>query len=309
MHTHHVVRARGRAVSAVGLYLLTLCAAAALACGDGRNDEPPVATPSFAANRTRAPLGSPLELTYTFDVASVSPERLKGDYRVFVHFLDSEGDLMWTDDHDPKPPVSQWQPGQKVSYSHTMFVPVYPYVGEARVRVGLYSPGDGRRLPLNGNEVGDREYDVGAITLAPQSENIFLIYRDGWNSAESAPDQPGLEWQWTKKTGTLAFRNPRKDVVLYLETDGRPDVFSPPQLVAIKVNDQVVSTFTMADRNPIMRKIPISAAQLGSADMVDLKIEVDKTFVPAQIPAGQPGHGSDTRELGIRVYHAFVSPK
>ena len=306
MHTHHVVCSRGRVASVLAFCLFTLGLAAAIACGRGRGDEPPIATPSFSADRPRAPLGSPVELTYTFTVASVPEERFRGDYRVFVHFLDSEGDLMWTDDHDPNPPVSQWKPGQKVSYRHTMFVPVYPYTGEARVRVGLYSPSDGRRLPLSGKEVGDREYDVGAITLAPQSENIFLIYRDGWNPAESAPDQPGVEWQWTKKNGTLAFRNPRKDVVLYLETDGRPDIFNPPQQVAIKANDQVVSTFAMVDRDPVMRKIPITAAQLGAGDMVDLRIDVDRTFVPAQLPPGQPGHGSDTRELGIRVYHAFV---
>ncbi len=285
-----------------------LCVAvSAAACGGSRDDQPPVATPAFASDRARAPLGSPVELTYTFNVAPDA--RVNGDYRVFVHFLDSEGDLMWTDDHVPVPPTSQWKPGQKVSYSHTMFIPVYPYVGEARVRIGLYAGTDGKRLPLNGKEVGDREYDVGAITLAPQSENIFLIYRDGWNLAESAPDQPAIEWQWTKKDAGLSFRNPKKDVVLYLEADGRPDIFTSPQQVSITVNSQPVHTFPMQARTPTIYRIPITAAQFGAGDMADLKIDVDRTFVPAQIPPGQPGHGQDTRELGIRVFHAFVAAK
>jgi hypothetical protein len=278
-----------------------------IACGGGRTNEPAVATPSFSADRTRAPLGSPVELTYKF---VVGPEaRFDGDYKVFVHFLDSEGDLMWTDDHTPVPPTDQWRPGQTVSYSHTMFIPIYPYVGEASVRLGLYSPADGRRLTLNGDEQGDREYRVGSIVLAPQSENIFLIYRDGWNAAESAPDQPAIEWQWTKKTAGVSFRNPKKDVTFLMEADGRPDLFNPPQQVSIRVNDQVVNTFSMTDKNPNIRRIPITAAQLGAADMVDVKIEVDRSFVPADIPAGQPGHGNDRRELGIRVYHLFVAPK
>lgn len=290
--------------------IIALAIAASLAaasCGRSRTDEPAVASPTFSADRPRAPLGSPLELTYKFQVA---PEaRIDGDYMVFVHFLDSEGDLMWTDDHRPNPPTTQWKPGQTVSYSRTMFIPVYPYVGEARVRLGLYAPADGRRLTLSGQEQGDREYEVGTITLAPQSENVFLIYRDGWNTAESAPDQPALEWQWTKKSAGISFRNPKKDVVFLIEADGRPDLFSPPQQVSIKVNEQVVHTFAMTDKDPVVRRIPITAAQLGSGDMADMKIEVDRSFVPAQIPAGQPGHGADTRELGIRVYHAFVSPK
>lgn len=287
--------------------VLAAVLAASAACGGAGTDEPPVATPGFGAERARVPLGSPIELTYTFDVAPDA--KIDGDYRVFVHFLDSEGDLMWTDDHTPVPPTTAWKPGQKVSYSHTMFIPVYPYVGDARVRVGLYSPGDGRRLALNGKEEGDREYDVGAITLAPQSENIFLIYRDGWNRAESAPDQPAIEWQWTKKSAGISFRNPKKDVVFLLEADGRPDLFTPPQQVSIKVNDQVVHTFAMTDKDPVVRRFPITAAQLGTGEMVDMKIEVDRVFVPAQVPAGQPGHGPDTRELGIRVYHAFVGPR
>jgi hypothetical protein len=190
-----------------------------------------------------------------------------------------------------------------------MFIPVYPYVGEARVRVGLYSATDGKRLPLSGKEVGDKEYDVGAITLAPQSENIFLIYRDGWNLAESAPDQPAVEWQWTKKTAGMSFRNPKKDVVLYLEAHGRPDVITPPQQVAIKINDQTVHSLPMTAKEPTIYRLPLAAAQLGSGDMVDMKIDVDRTFVPAQIPPGQPGHGQDTRELGIRVFHVFVAAK
>jgi len=50
----------------------------------------------------------------------------------------------------------------------------------------------------------------------------------------------------------------------------------------------------------------ISAAPLGTGDMVDLEIGVDKTFVPASTPAIG---GNDVRELGIRVYHLFVEPK
>jgi hypothetical protein len=39
--------------------------------------------------------------------------------------------------------------------------------------------------------------------------------------------------------------------------------------------------------------------------MAEVRLLVDKTFVPALTgPAG----GNDQRELGIRVFHAFVDP-
>ena len=45
---------------------------------------------------------------------------------------------------------------------------------------------------------------------------------------------------------------------------------------------------------------PVTAAQLGSADVTELVIDVDRTFTPG---------GSDTRELGIQVFHAFIDAK
>ena len=40
--------------------------------------------------------------------------------------------------------------------------------------------------------------------------------------------------------------------------------------------------------------------------MVEVKLSVDKTFVPAHVEGGSP---TDTRELGLRVFHVFVEPK
>jgi hypothetical protein len=37
--------------------------------------------------------------------------------------------------------------------------------------------------------------------------------------------------------------------------------------------------------------------------MAELRISVDRTFVPSAIGAGQ-----DVRELGFRIYHLFVDP-
>jgi hypothetical protein len=56
----------------------------------------------------------------------------------------------------------------------------------------------------------------------------------------------------------------------------------------------------------MVRKVPLTAAQLGSSDTTDIVIHVDKTFVPATVA---PGQAQDRRELGIRVYHVFVQPR
>ena len=79
------------------------------------------------------------------------------------------------------------------------------------------------------------EYLVAKFQLQPQSENIFLIYKDGWHPAEVATDNAASEWQWTKKTATISFKNPKKDSTFYLEFDARSDLFTPPQQVTVRI--------------------------------------------------------------------------
>jgi hypothetical protein len=277
--------------------------------GCSRGDTAPaVATVSFSTNKDKVPLGSPVELTYRFDVAPNAA--ITENYRVFVHVLDDRGAEMWNDDHDPPTPTSQWRPGQRVQYTHTRFVPVFPYVGEAVIQVGLHRGND--RLPLQGPNPEDRdsatrEYRVGTLTFLPSSENIAFFYKSGWHPAEFASDNPLVEWQWTQKIATLALpRNPRKDVTFYLSYSGRADLFGDaPQQVSVYVGDQVVDTFRVTDNKQTLRTIPISAAQLGAADAVEVRLEVDKTFVPAKLASA----GRDSRELGIQVYHQFFEAR
>src|SRR5262245_45122512 len=279
-----------------------VCAVVALAAASGcsRKEEsvPCVATPSVTLARERAPIGSPLTFTYKFDVAQNAS--IQQDYLVFVHVLDDQGERLWGDDHAPTEPTSKWKPGQKVEYSRTVFIPNYPYIGAAHIRIGLYQPSASQRLPLCATDVSRREYEVAKFQLLPQSENIFLIYKDGWHPAEVSSEDPTNEWQWTKKAATISFKNPKKDAMLFLEYDARTDKFPAPQQVTVRSGDQVVGTFTADSTSPKLVSMPVTAAQLGTADMSEITLEVDQTFTPG---------GGDIRELGIRVFHAYIEAK
>jgi hypothetical protein len=272
--------------------------AASISCSRNADNEPPVATPSLTLSRDKVAIGSPVKLTYKFVVAPDA--KFNSDYWVFVHVLDPTGELLWTDDHLPNPSTSTWKPGQTVEYTRTVFVPNYPYIGEALVRLGLYDRVSSNRLALNAQQVSRREYLVAKFQLQPQSENIFLIYKDGWHPAEVATDNAASEWQWTKKTATISFKNPKKDSTFYLDFDARTDLFTPPQKVTLKIGDQTIATFAADNRERKLLTFPITAAQLGNGDMTELVIDTDRTF--------SPGSG-DVRDLGIRVFHAFIEPK
>lgn len=288
----------GRAILA-----LVVCVLAAAGCRRQAPEEPPVATPSFSIGQTRVPLGSPVEVTYKFVVAPNAPP-IAENYRVFVHFMDSDKERMWTDDHDPPVPTTQWKPGQVIEYTKTMFVPIFPYLGPTTVQMGLYSQASDSRLPLTGENNGQRAYTVGQLELLPQTENIFVMFKEGWHPAETPPDNQAVEWQWTKKAATLSVRNPKKDVIFYLHLD-QPGTFVEAQQVTVTLGDQTIDTFTIQPNKELIRKPKITALQLGSAEVVDLKLTVDKTYVPAVVTNGA---SRDPRELGVRVFHAYIQP-
>jgi len=284
--------------------LAVLAIAGASGCRRGETPAPGVATPSVALHHDKVALGSPIDITYTFVVAPDAPP-FKEAYRVFVGVVDTDGQLMWADDHDPEIPTTEWKPNQTVAYTRTVFVPIYPYVGDAEIHMGLYSLQTQKRVPLIGKDVGKRAYKVARLQLQPQTENVFTQFKEGWHPAEVAEHNALVEWQWTKKAATLAFKNPKKDAIFYLDLDNPGGVFNEPQQVRIIVGDRVVDEFTLTPKRQALKKIPITAAQFGTDDLVELRIDVDKTFVPALLPAS---NSKDPRELGVRVFHAFVQP-
>jgi hypothetical protein len=298
-----IVRAAGPRIVVLGLGA-SLALSSVAACRRKEPAAPPVATPSVTLNHDRAPLGSPLDITYKFVVASDA--HFAENFRVMSHVVDADGQMMWEDDHDPPVPTTQWKPGQTVEYTRTVFVRVYPYVGEAAIEVGLYSTSTQKRQPLAGDDVGQRAYKVARLQLQPQTENIFTLFKDGWHPAETAAHNTGVDWQWTKRDATLSFKNPKKDAVFYFDVDSPDSVPHDAQQVQVSLNDQPIADLTLKPKDHVLKRIPLTAAQLGTGEMAELRISVDKTFVPALVPAS---NSKDPRELGVRVFHAFVDAR
>ncbi|MFM8535493.1 MAG: hypothetical protein ACKOEC_18200 [Acidimicrobiia bacterium] len=282
--------------------LVVTTAMAAAGCSEAEDTTPPVGSMQVTLSRPKVALGSPVEVTYKFTLNQDAPNI--GARRVFVHFLDADEELMWTDVHEPPTPTAEWKPGQTIEYTRTMFIPSYPYVGAAKVAAGVYSTSTNERLKLSKDDRGDRSDKVVDFELLPQTENIFVIFKDGWHPAEVVTDGAGrTEWQWTKKEATIAFRNPKRDVTLVLQLDNPATGPTTAQTVTAQIGDQVITTIPLVAANAAVLKFPITAAQLGAADMVEMKFTTDKTFVPALDASMKSG---DPRELGARFFHVFI---
>jgi hypothetical protein len=264
----------------------------------------PVAKVSFTPSSTRVALGTPVELTYRFEVAPGAS--ITGDYLVFLHVETPDGTRLWGDDHQPPTPTSQWKPGQKIEYTRIRFVPPVAHLGEAVARIGLYK-GD-ERLPLETNDGADkgspsRAYRVSQLQLMPQQNNVTVSFVKGWYNVEFPASDPAVTWQWSQKASTLSFKNPGRDATLLLEYDARPDLSgNTAQQVTLSSNEKAIATWAADTSERTLKRIPITAAQFGTADVVMLTLAVDRTFTPGRVGGG----ANDARELGIRVYHAFV---
>lgn len=263
---------------------------------------PAVARVVVSTPQHRVPVGSPLELTFRFEPTG---ERIAGDYTVFVHFTNADGQVVWTDDHRPVTPTSTWQPERAVEYTRTVFLaPDVLHPGDISIDVGLYR--DDERLVLDApssTRDGARTYRVVDLQLAPEAENVFLIYQTGWHPDEFSADQAGRSWKWMQQSATVTFRHPRADVELLVELGGRPDVFGPElqHLSVVGANGDTIATWPVDSAEPVLHRVSVSSAQLGTADLAELRFEVDRSFVPAEV-----GAGSDTRELGARVFNMHV---
>jgi hypothetical protein len=271
-----------------------------------RVDTPPVANVAFTASRPRVAIGSPVDFTYTFEVLPGAV--INGDYVVFVHIIDARGDMIWTDDHDPPVKTSLWKPGQKIGpYTRTRIIPP-SYIGHATVVVGLYKPGGDERLTLASTASEEsfakvHEFKVGELEILPATDNFR--FGTGWYDLDGDPATPGNRWRWTERSATITLPNPKRDVTFYLESAARTEAFSSPQIVTIVANGAPVTTFVADNPDRALRRIPISASQLGTGDIAEIRIDVDKTFNPSKLPV----RTLDNRDLGLIVFNMYIEPR
>lgn len=283
--------------------MLGALALMAAGCGRfcGRSKEVNDITVSVTTNRVQVPIESALEVTYTWTTGPAM-KKLDRKYRAMVHFLDPKGNMLFAADHDPEPPTASWEPGQTYTYNRTVFVPTFPYIGPVDVRMGLYPEGRGERVALKGQDAGLREYKAAQLEFLDRTKNIFLVYKDGWHSPETSADNPSLERTWTKKDALVSMKNPKEDVVIYLEADTNVKGFTQKPILTVSVNDKTGVAIPIENSEVFLKKIHVKGADLGTEEWVDLRLALNESFVPKNL-----GINNDDRELGLLVYHLYVA--
>jgi hypothetical protein len=98
-------------------------------------------------NATHLATGQSLPVTLVWQATTET----EGDYKVFIHLLDANGQLVAQSDAVPgnwTRPTSGWQAGEFITDSHTLDLRPQLPPGEYRLVAGMYNAGSGQRLPV-----------------------------------------------------------------------------------------------------------------------------------------------------------------
>jgi hypothetical protein len=102
----------------------------------------------YSLGQQEVRMGQDLDLTLYWE--AIHPEPLAVDYKIFVHLLDAEGEIIAQHDGEPvagRRPTHTWRRGDTVIDTHRLVWRAQDYAGSATLAVGLYDGITMERLP------------------------------------------------------------------------------------------------------------------------------------------------------------------
>ena len=222
------------------------------------------------------------------------------DFNVFVHFW-HKSNLLFQDDHTPDVLTSEWEPNNEYTYSRRIYIPTFIdefdpiFKGEETLRLstGFFSPYD--RTGDSKQEILEEKLKV----FPPPLDTPEIIYEKGWYGLEIDPDAFLKQWRWTAKSARWIIDNPHRDAFLIIK-GGVNQQAVPGQKIIFKINDLILDEF-VPDEGVFEKSYNILVEMMGDKDEFYLTIEVDKSFVPAQVFPDS----TDERELGIQISFVY----
>ena len=140
------------------------------------------------------------------------------------------------------------------------------------------------------------EHDGWLVTPPDKRLLEFPVrYLEGWHPPEGTS---GTTWRWSGKAGTIRAPNLGVEATIFIDYDGRADLFRErPRTITVSVDGRVLETFVADALGRQRRGVPLPAGA-GPGEVLQLTLATDRTFVPAERVSGS----EDRRELGLRVY-------
>jgi len=291
-----VLRARREPLAAAALLLAATFTLGACA---GSGDMPRVDVRPTLELPESVPLGEPLDMRFSWSTGSeFSAPAL--DYKIFVHLIDPQGNILMQDDHFPPEPTSQWTAGQTLDYERWLYVSELE-VEYVDIVVGLYERED--RAQIQGSAGWSESVTIHRLGIRADDMTGIPVYMSGWHPREETPDEDPGAWKWTEDVAKAVFTNPMKSAVLHLSGHSPVDEVGGPQTVVVKIGDQEVARLEITDADTFTERVEIPVAAMGEGEWVELTLEASPVLVPEEL---DPESG-DNRRLGLQVFMLYMS--
>ncbi len=296
-----ILKNRGARTHLAGF--VPLCAVLALSGCAGEDVSRAVAASVSLDLPDSLPAGSPFDIGYTW-TPSADFDPPSDDYLVFVHLVDPDGNIAVQDDHYPPVPTSQWQAGEPVTYRRWIYPDPEQQADYYDFFVGIYDD-DGQIATLAEGGLQNRPL-VHSVVMRTEDQGGIPVFVEGfgeWERSLASEDPAIRRWRWMGKTGSVAFGNPHGPSTLHLRALSSVGNLDGSQTVTIKSGEDVIAEFEVTESTPYTMRFEIAGDVFGDGDWVDMTVEVDKTFVPAQVEPGS----DDIRELGLQVFWMYLA--
>lgn len=277
----------------------------AWACGSGDGEPRVSALPRVEMPESIAD-GEPIEVRYVWEPGA-DFQAPAHDYKVFVHLLDAQGQILLQDDHYPAEPTSQWKSGEPLEYIRWLYLPRVE-VEQIRVVAGLYGE-DGARVLMGTEQDSVDAAPLGSIAVRVDDMSGVPVWMDGWHSQERVDDAAATgsvfdSWYWSEGGARVVFTNPRRGAVLHLRAHSPFVELNAPQTVILRVGEQEIWRHEVNTADAYLERIDIPADLMGDADWVEVALEVS----PVWAPRDSDPESTDDRQLGLQVFDLYLSP-
>lgn len=298
--TRSVTRRPGRRRS--GVVALVVAAAVIAGCGEELPERRMEVEPALELPDSLAP-GQPVDIGYVWTPgAEFQPPA--DDYKVFLHVVDPDGNIIEQDDHYPPVPTSQWTSGEPVTYSRWLYPTSQAEVDYLDFYVGIYD--DDGQVGVRWDGAWENRPEVRRVDIREDDSRGIPVYVEGFHENEVDAEHPSIRWTWMQRRGVVAFGNPRGPAILHLRGHSPVDeTGGKPQTVRILVDGEELTTLEISDSTPWLERIEVPAEAVGSGDWVEVTLEVDSFFVPAHVDPAS----ADTRELGLQIFGLYLAPR
>jgi hypothetical protein len=223
-------------------------------------------------------------------------------FMVKVHYVGSEGKILFQDDHSLK----MAQNGYAEHYKRQVLIPLIPRSQEVRMLVGLFRKNDDNKYAIQQN---DSTYipklPVATFKVMPPVNiddlpEARITFLDGWYAKEYG-QSPTDSWRWIQPEAKCKLKGADKDLVLYIHGWIPEENLKSQFDITLYLDGNELGVYKSLQENFIIKRV-IEKDEIGDGQFAELKIVSNKSFCPADF-----GHVEDSRNLSAMVKDIYFN--